>query len=466
MTSEAQPVERLRAYFAALPPQTQASLVAKLERAALRDEHRSAVSVILNGLRPAIPDMPMKPPRTPNPARLFFAPLEPFLAPNNVAALPPGLISRASLSPLWTWIGRDLVPEPTRIYRDQVSAALLAEDIEQAARLARNFQDYAAQAMSNLLERLDTDESGRRRAAGQVGTLRGLLDVRELLIVLRNRDKLADFAQHLPAQIANLGGAQAEQLLVRLVTTSHANPDILPFTLTLLKARLQNPAQLIRLAVMSAATDVAARVAQSPLAIAVTLIVGELRLRVDDLRAALKERRMPDAVVALRLLRDGIRGMQTDLDMSRDCPWSREFNAVRSDVAEQLKREIQTVPAAVRRLLRAPQGQETSRGGLEEIDVAETEDRLALVIAARSFASELAVNQTTREIHVELQQYIERNVPALLDALRAAPPAEQAYRRSQANAAVRFAAKVFGSDYAAQIARAVTIAGERRAAKG
>jgi hypothetical protein len=134
-------------------------------------------------------------------------------------------------------------------------------------------------------------------------------------------------------------------------------------------------------------------------------------------------------------------------------------------VAEQLKREIQTVPEAVRRLLRAPQGQETSRAGLDEIDVAETEDRLALVIAARSFASELAVNQTSREIHIELQQYIERNVPLLLDALRAAPPAEQAYRRSQANAAVRFAAKVFGSDYAAQIARAVTIAGERRAAK-
>jgi hypothetical protein len=343
---------------------------------------------------------------------------------------------------------------------------LLASDLPHATQLARNFQDYVAQAISNLLERLDTDEKGRRRAAAQVGTLRGFLDVRELLTILRNRDKLADFSQHLPERIGNLVGAQAEQILVRLLTTTHANPDMLPFALVLLKARLQSGTQLIRLAVMSAASDSATRVAQAPLAPAVSLVLGELHLLVDELRANLKDNRISDAVHALRQLRDGFRGTQTELDMSRDSAWSRDFHAMRSDVAELLKKEIQPMPAVVRRLLRSPQGNEAaSKFGMDEADVADTEARLTFVVASRSFANELAVNQISREVHIELQRYIERTAPALIDALRAAAPHEQRYRRAQADAAVRFAAKVFGSEYAAQLARAVTVAGERRAPK-
>jgi hypothetical protein len=466
MANEALPVERLHAYLGELPPETQVSLVATLERALLRGEHIPAVNLILERLRPAIPTMACKPPRTANPARLFFEALTPFLTSHNAPALPSGLIARASLAPLWNWIGRDLVPEPARIYREQVSTALLVPDLPHAAQLARNFQDYVAQAISNLLERLDTDEKGRRRAAAQVGTLRGLLDVRELLVILRNRDRLTDFSRHLPERIANLTGAQAEQILVRLMTTAHANPEILPFMLVLLKGRLQNETQLIRLAVMSAASDAAVRVAQAPLAPAVNLILGELHLSVADLRDKLKENRISDAAQALRQLRDGIRGMQTELDMSRDSAWGREFHAIRGEVAELLQREIQPMPAVVRRLLRAPQGNEAvSKAGPSEVDVADTEARLTFVVASRSFANELAVNQISREVHVELQRYIERTAPALIDALRSAPPQERRYRRAQADAAVRFAAKVFGSEYAAQLARAITIAGERRAAQ-
>ncbi len=466
MASEALPVERLHAYLGGLPPETQASLVATLERALLRGEHIPAVNLILERLRPAIPTMACRPPRTASPARMFFEPLTPFLTSHNAPTLPPGLIARASLTPLWNWIGRDLVREPARIYRAQANAALLAPDLPHAAQLARNFQDYVAQAISNLLERLDTDEKGRRRAAAQTGTLRGLLDVRELLVILRNRDRLADFSHHLPERIANLTGAQAEQLLVRLMTMTHANPEILPFTLVMLKGRLQNETQLIRLAVMSAASDMAIRVAQAPLAPAVSLILGELHLFVADLRRRLKENRIADAVYALRRLRDGIRGVQTELDLSRDSAWSREFHALRGEVAELLQREIQPMPALVRRLLRAPQGHEAlSKAGPNEIDVADAEARLTFVIASRSFANELAVNQISREVHLELQRYIERAAPALIDALRDAPSQERRYRRAQAEAAVRFAAKVFGSEYAAQLSRAITIAGEPRAAQ-
>ena len=76
------------------------------------------------------------------------------------------------------------------------------------------------------------------------------------------------------------------------------------------------------------------------------------------------------------------------------------------------------------------------------------------------------MNQTSRTVHLELQHYIDAHMPVLIDALRAAPAPERAFRRAQAEAGMRFAAKIFGSEYAAQVARAVTIAGERRAPRG
>jgi hypothetical protein len=56
----------------------------------------------------------------------------------------------------------------------------------------------------------------------------------------------------------------------------------------------------------------------------------------------------------------------------------------------------------------------------------------------------------------------------LLDSLRQARPAERPFRQSQVDAAVRFAAKMFGADYAALLVKAADVAaqgGDPKAAK-
>ena len=49
-------------------------------------------------------------------------------------------------------------------------------------------------------------------------------------------------------------------------------------------------------------------------------------------------------------------------------------------------------------------------------------------------------------------------MPALLDGLRQAGPGEGAFRQAQVDAAVRFAAKIFGADYAAVLVKAADVA--------
>src|SRR5260370_12157063 len=95
--------ERLREYLAQLPPQSQALLMREFERAIERGEDLTVANFVLEELRKIVrgaEDEDDASPRTDDPARLLFRPIEPFLVDGNVA-LPPPHIPRPSLLPAW-----------------------------------------------------------------------------------------------------------------------------------------------------------------------------------------------------------------------------------------------------------------------------------------------------------------------------------------------------------------------------
>src|SRR5437899_12956798 len=91
--------ERLREYLAQLPPQSQALLMREFERALERGQDTIVATFVLEQLRTivrgAAGDEEVRP-RTDDPARLLFRPLEPFLVDGNFP-IRPGQIRRASL---------------------------------------------------------------------------------------------------------------------------------------------------------------------------------------------------------------------------------------------------------------------------------------------------------------------------------------------------------------------------------
>src|ERR1700712_1575001 len=106
--------ERLREYLAQLPPQAQALLMREFERAIERGEDATVANLVLEQLRKVVrgTDEATRP-RTDDPARLLFRPLEPFLVEGNLPARP-GQIHRASLLPVWQWLNRDGAPDQAR----------------------------------------------------------------------------------------------------------------------------------------------------------------------------------------------------------------------------------------------------------------------------------------------------------------------------------------------------------------
>jgi len=465
--AEALPVERLRAYLKELKPEARVLLLAELERGVTRGDAVPGGALFLEELRRTVRGVPAdpapEPPRN-TPARLFFAPLDPFLIDHDEAPQA-GRIARTALDPFWQWICRDLAPADAKAYGEELERSLADE--KTVARLVRAFQDLVVNHIQEALAAV-RDDRARRRLAGQVGTPRALDDLGIVLGVLKARDALALIGSRLPPHIRNLGDEQLENVKALLDSPIARHPDVFIHALVVVMKRLTAPWQLVRLAVKAAESDKAQRIKATPYAAAVAIVLGEIAYAVSEFRRALRRGEMAAVGVLLKEIHDAVRMLRTEMDLSGDSPWARELAALRGAVSALVKGEIETVPGRLRRLLRPHAAKEVVPGaGLDPADVAETEALIEFVNTCRHYASELAINEVTLRVHSEIENFLDTGTPLLLESLRGAGPSDRAFRMSQVDAAVRFAGKVFGSSYATLLAKAAEVAqnGERKAAK-
>jgi hypothetical protein len=461
------PVERLRDYLLALDPEARSLLVTELERALLRGEEIPGAELVLNELRRTLRETGQRVPRVGNPARLFYKPLEPFLVDDAPERRQIARVSRKTLDPIWQWICNFVMKADAESYVDLVEHALIANDSDSAATFAREFQDRAAPRMLEALEQVKGDDRARRRLALQIGTPNALGDVRTIAGIFNARDRLAAVGAELPRHIKTLAGATLDNAKAVLDASLARHPDLLPYSLILVMNRLAAPWQLIRLATCAAASDVAARVAETPYALCVDIVLIEIERKVAELTADLRSGRGVAVSALLKDVHDAVRGIRTEIDLSADTPWAAQLAAILTQISEALTAVIELIPGRVRRLLR-PSTSAAAGARLNDDDVAETEALVGFVTACRHYASELAVNEITLRTFSELQQYLDTGTHALLDALRSANPAERGFRQSQVNAAVRFCAQLFGKEYAALLAKAAEVAAhdpDRKAAR-
>jgi hypothetical protein len=466
MTSDGQAVERLRDFLRTLKPEARGMLVAELERSVLRGDEAAGSELILDELRRAIRAAGQPVVRIGDAARLFFAPVEPFVIDDAPDHKRPGRVARVSLEPMWAWITRDLMPAEAAALGDDINRALGEGDRAKAEQLTRVLHDKAVVHIDETVASLHRDDKARRRLSVQVGTPRALEDVAALAAILANRELLADLARRLPSHLRAFEREQIESVKAFLESAiapkaaAAARPnraDALLYSLILIMGRLASPWQLIRIASRAAESDDAARIAETPFAAAVTIVLSEVECMVGELRAELKARRPVTSL--LKAIHDAARGLRTEIDLSGDSPWSRKLTAIRTEVSEILKSEIASTPGRVRRLLRPRPTKEIPAGArLDEIDVGEAEMLVEFVGACRNYANELAVNEVTVSSYSELQQYLESGTKVLLDALRQASDAHRPFRQSQMDAAIRFCRAVFGADYANLLAKAAEIA--------
>ena len=461
-------VERLRQYLRSLSPEARAVLMTELERGLLRGEDMTGAELVLQELRRDARET-IRPKRPGNLARLFFQPLEPFLVDDSATHNHPGRIARVVLEPIWEWICRDLMPGEAKAVTEQVARAFDVGESERAEEMARAFQDRVAIRMDEALANARADDKARRRVAGQIGTPRALDDVRSILSVIKHRDVLARFAAQLPSHIKTLDDANIATVKAMIESPLAGGPTLFVPVLVMTMGRLGSPWQLIRFATRAAGSDSASRVAETPYGVTVDIVLAEIQRLITELKAELRSGQGLAVGALLKSIHDASRGLRTEINFSHESPWARGLAALRTQVSDLLKGEIETLPGRVRRLLRPrPIKEIAPNSALDQNDVREAEAQIDFVNTCRAYAGELALSEQTTRTWTDLEHYLDPATAALVENLRAAGESDRPFRQSQLDAAVRFCRKVYGEDYAALLlkARNVAASAERKAAKG
>ena len=460
--SETTSTERLRDYLAQLPPRSQALLMREFERAVERGEDATTANFVLEQLRKIVRgnDDDARP-RTDNPARLLFRPLEPFLIEGNVAERA-GQIRRASLLSVWQWLAREGAPDLARQFETALSRGPESGTSPEIESAARKLQLAAAEGLRAIAATND------RRALSRIGPTDVIEDLPSIACVLQVREAVDTLNSRLPSYIRVFNDTQVESAITALNVPSLQTPQLLPFALSLVIQRLAAPWQIIRLAIRMAASDDEMRVASTPYGVAVTIALHDLSCLAATLRADIKRGRFGEVAEHLKNLHDGVRGLRTELDLRNDSTWGKQLAAIRADISSALQSEVDSVPGRVRRLLRQRTDKDIATGSpINPGDVDETTALIEFVAVCRTYASELAINEVTMRTYSDLQHYVEQSTEALVQSLRGSDVKGRAYRQMQVAAAIRFCDVLFGADYASLMSRAAenAVTGERKSSR-
>ena len=394
-------------------------------------------------------------------------PVEPFLVDDRPERKHRGRISRVCLGPIWEWVCRDLMPDEAKTYVDQVSLLLSANEKNGAEQVARAFQDLAEQRMREALGAARTDDKLRRRLAGQVGTPHAIEDVREIAAIFKVRDALAVIASQLPPTISNLADEPFEEVSALLGSPVGRHRDVFLYALLVVMGRLGSPWQLIRLGIHAAKSDVAARIAETPFAVAVDVVLTDIERMISKLRSSLKAGLSGESQACSRKFtirharctpkwtcrrtRPGRGNSPLRALQSRSC-WRPKSKTCRARSAACCVRAMGKSSVSASRSM--PAMSPRSRRSSCSLPPAEV-TRPSLRSAKR------------RAHHLRFADLFRQRDAILLDRLRTSPPGERSYRQSQVDAAVRFCARLFGADYAGLLAKAADLAakGEQKAVK-
>jgi hypothetical protein len=455
-------IERLRDYLAQLTPQSQALLMREFERAIERGEDTTVASFVLEQLRKIVrgTDDEVRP-RTDDPARLLFRPLEPFLVESNFPVRP-GQVRRASLLPVWQWLIRDGAPDQAREFEAALARARETGTTSDLEAALRRFQLAAADAIDKIAT---PGIGGDKRALARVGPPDVIEDLLPIGSVLQAREALDALNGRLPGNFRVFADVQIASVSDALNVPALQTLQVLPFALSLIMLRLAAPWQIVRLAIKIAGSDDEIRVAATPYRVAVSIALHDLSYLAARLRADIKRGRFDSAAENIKTLHDGVRGLRTELDLRNESAWGKQLTSIRAEISNALQSEIDSVPGRVRRLLRQRADKDISVG--TNVDAGEVDETAALidfVAVCRTYASELAINEVTLRTYSDLQHYVEQATEALVQSLRGGDVRTRAYRQMQVQAAIRFCEVLFGRDYASLMSRAAenALSGERK----
>ena len=344
-------IDRLWEFLQKLTPLSRNCLLSELERLELCGIDMPGSADIQAKLRAEFRKDGSAQTRATSPSRYFFAPLELLLIDGAPEHANSGRISRSTLTPIWEWICRDLLPTMARDYVKAVSDQVTANKPREALKIAAAFQIKVIKVLENTLASPKSTEQARAKLGQYTASRTAFDDVVKMLRVLRARDALAKFNDGLPEKITKFDDVQVAKIGALLDTFKKANAEAIPFALALVARRLKTYWQLVRLATKAAASKNAADVAATPYAIAVSMVLDELDDKRLELRTALKHERVLIARALLASIYDTEYALKVRIDQIEQSEWGIRLQQSMDAIAALVAAEVNRFPENVGHIL-------------------------------------------------------------------------------------------------------------------
>jgi hypothetical protein len=343
--------DRIHDFLRRLTPLARSNLLTELERLEVGGAEIPGIAPFVEKLRAEFRKDGQSQHRVNTPARYFFAPLEPLLVDGAPEHANSGRITRGSLSPIWEWISRNLLPTMARDYISEMNLLIAADNQREARRVTATFQGKVVKSLEGTLGASGAADQVRAKLAIYTASRAAYDDVTKMLCVLRARDALAKFHGALPAKIVKFDDAQVANISELLDAFGKNQAEALPFALALVATRLKAPWQLIRLATKAAPSKNVTDIAATPYAITVSMVLD----RVDDSRAALrfnlKNERILVARDILTEVYDTEYGLQVRIDRFDESDWGKRLHHLMSAIAALVEAEVSRFPDNVDHIL-------------------------------------------------------------------------------------------------------------------
>ncbi|EHQ99924.1 hypothetical protein [Bradyrhizobium sp. WSM471] len=344
-------IDQLSDFLQKLTPLSRSCLLSELERLELCGIDMPGSSDLQSRLRAEFRKDGSSQARATSPSRHFFAPLELLLIDGAPEHANMGRISRNTLTPIWEWICRDLLPTMARDYTKAINDQVAANNPKEVQKIASTFQTKVVKVLESTLASAESTEFARGKLAQYTASRTAFDDVKKMQHVLRAGAALPKFNERLPEKIAKFDDGQVDQITARLNAFKKAHPEALPFALTLVSNRLKTFWQLVRLATKAAASKSAADVAATPYACVVHMVLDQLDDRRLALRIALRHNRVLIARDLLTEIYDTEYALKVRIDGIEQCEWGIRLQQLMDAIAALVSAEVSRFPSNVGHIL-------------------------------------------------------------------------------------------------------------------
>jgi hypothetical protein len=344
-------IDQISEFLQKLTPLSRSCLLSELERLELCGIDMPGSASVQAKLRAEFRKDGSTQARATNPSRYFFAPLELLLIDGAPEHPNLGRISRNTLTPIWVWICRDMLPTMARDYIKTINDPVTANNPKELLKTAATFQTKVVKVLENTLASAESTEFARGKLAQYTASRTAFDDVRKMQQVLRAGDALPKFNEKLPEKIAKFDDGRVAQITAQLDAFRKSHPDALPFALALVARRLKTPWELARLATRAAASKSAADVAATPYGCVVPMVLDRLDDKRLALRIALRHNRVLVARDLLAEIYDTEYALKVRIDGIESCEWGVRLQQLMDAIAALVSAEVSRFPSNVGHIL-------------------------------------------------------------------------------------------------------------------